>query len=296
MSNTFLPRSYLFVPGDSRRKMDKARAGAADAIVLDLEDSVADANKPEARAMVRDFLLAASDRTKQQVWVRINPLNTPWALDDVVAVIEGRPDGLLVPKCESRDDVVVLDHWLCALERKCGWEESSVKVIPVATETPGSLFKLDTYRGAAQRLAGLTWGAEDLSAAVGATTNQGEKGGLAFTYEMARSLCLLGAKSAGIHAIDTVWTKLNDAEGLAAQVRAARRDGFNAKFAIHPDQIAAIHEGFKPSEAEVAQARMIVEAFTAQEGVGTARVNGNMVDKPHYVQALAVLHNASLVS
>ncbi|MGE4337293.1 MAG: CoA ester lyase [Pigmentiphaga sp.] len=283
------PRSFLFVPGDSSRKMAKAATTVAHALMLDLEDSVAVENLAAARQTVRDFLLAQRDRTRQQLWVRINPMESDKILDDLASVVAGAPDGVLLPKCQGSAEVIRLDHYLTALERREGISPGSIRIMTVSTETATAMFELGSYRNASPRLHGLTWGAEDLSTALGASTNRADDGAYAFTYQFARTLCLLGAKAAGAQAVDTIKSDFRDSEGLVAEVRRARQDGFTAKFAIHPDQLAAINAGFRPDAREVEQARAIVAAFQAAEGSGTVQVDGVMVDKPHLVQALQIL-------
>lgn len=287
-----IPRSFLFVPGDSERKMAKASASAAHALVLDLEDSVAAERLPAARQTVREYLGANSDRSKKQLWVRINPLDSGKALDDLVQVVPGAPDGVLLPKCSGGSEITRLDHYLTALEIRDGIAPGSIRIAAVATETAVAMFELGSYRNASPRLFGLTWGAEDLSTALGASTNKGTDGAYAFPYQLARTLCLTGAKAAGVHAMDTVYPNFRDLEGLAAEVRSSRRDGFAAKFAIHPDQLSAINAGFRPDDKEIEKARAIVAAFKAAGGAGTVQVNGMMVDKPHLTQALQILEAA----
>ena len=286
------PRSYLFVPGDSERKMTKASGTAADALVLDLEDAVADQHLGGARVLVREYLKAHPDRTAQQVWVRINPLDTEKALEDLAVIVDGAPDGLLLPKCGSGAEITRLDHYLTALERREGVQAGSIKIVAVATETPVAMFELGSYRNSSARLSGLTWGAEDLSTAVGASTNKGDDGAYGFTYQLARTLCLLGAKAASVAPIDTIQANFRDAAGLTAEVRRARLDGFTAKFAIHPDQVAIINAGFTPDAADVEKARAIVAAFKASDGVGAVQLDGKMLDKPHLTQALQILESA----
>jgi citrate lyase subunit beta/citryl-CoA lyase len=284
-----LPRSFLFVPGDSDRKLAKAGGSAAHALVLDLEDSVAPERLQEARQKVRDYLRGRRDRATQQVWVRINPLDSGKALDDLVQVVGGAPDGLLLPKCRGGHEIAMLDHYLCALECREQIAAGSIRIMPVATETAAAMFEMGTYRDASPRLFGLTWGAEDLSTALGASTNKGADGAYAFSYQLARTLCLIGARAAGVQAIDTVYPDFRDIEGLATEVRVARRDGFGAKLAIHPDQVATINAGFAPDEKDVELARAIVAAFRASPGAGVVQVAGKMVDKPHLTQALQIL-------
>lgn len=288
-------KSLLFVPGDSERKMAKAQSSPASALILDLEDAVAIERIDVARVMVRDYLKGRPDRSRQQLWVRINPLGTPLSLPDLVAVIAGAPDGIMLPKVDSAKDVVVLDHFLTALEQREGVAANSVRIIPVASETPQAMFTLDSYRGASSRLTGLTWGAEDLSTALGASTNRLDSGEFEFTYQLARSLCLIGAHAAGIQAIDTLTPDFRDHERLRGEVRASRRAGFTGKLAIHPDQVEAINTGYSPDEDEVRHATAVVEAFERAGGAGAVQLEGKMLDKPHLTQALRVLAGAGRV-
>lgn len=286
--------SMLFVPGDSERKFERARGTAASALILDLEDSVATDRTELARTMVRGMLQGQPDRGRQQLWVRINPLDTPAALPDLVAVMPGVPDGIVLPKVASPRDVVVLDHFLTALEAREGVAPGRVRIVPVATETPQALFALDGYRGASPRLLGLTWGAEDLSTALGASTNRDDDGGYEFTYRLARSLCLLAAHAAGLQAIDTITADFRDHERMTREIRASRRAGFTGKVAIHPDQVDAINAGYRPDDAEIAHARAVLDAIAGAQGAGAAQLDGRMIDKPHLTQALAVLARAGL--
>lgn len=283
------PRSFLFVPGDSARKMEKAAGTGAHALILDLEDAVAAERLDEARKLVRDHLRAHSDRSRQQVWVRINPLDSDKALADLSAVVGGAPDGVLLPKCGGGADIARLDHYLAALEQHEGLPADSTRIMTVATETPAALFELGSYRNVSRRLHGLTWGAEDLSTALGASTNKDDDGAYAFTYQLARSLCLLSARGAGVEAVDGIFPDFRDPQGLAAEVRRARLDGYTAKLAIHPDQVAVINAGFRPDEREVEHARAILAAFRSAKGTGAVQVDGKMVDKPHLTQALRIL-------
>ncbi len=289
-------RSFLFIPGDSEKKLGKADGCGADALILDLEDSVAPSNKPMARAMVRDFLAARPRGGRaSQLWVRINPLDTDMALGDLAAVVDGAPDGIMLPKANGPKDVRALSHYLDALEVRVGVESGSIRVLPVATETAAAPFHLGGYAAAGlTRLAGITWGAEDLSAAIGASTNLDESGGWALTYRMVRSLTLLAAHASGVQAIDTLYVDFKDEEGLRASSRAARAEGFSGRIAIHPAQVAGINESFTPSEAEIAHARRIVAAFAAASGAGTVGLDGKMLDIPHLKQARGVLAQAGL--
>lgn len=282
-------RSLLFVPGDSERKMAKGLAGNADVLILDLEDAVSAERIDIARGMVREFLQAHRDRSRQQLWVRINPIDSDKALADLSGIMPGGPDGILLPKCDSAAETVTLGHYLSALEARDGLTAGSTRILPVATETPAAMFALGSYQGASARLAGLTWGAEDLSTAVGASTNRLLDGEYEFTYKLARSLCLLGAKAAGVAPIDTVWTNFRDPEGLKADSEAARRAGFTGKIAIHPDQVDIINAAFSPDPKELEFARKVVEGFAAAGGAGTIQIDGKMLDKPHLTQAQRLL-------
>lgn len=282
-------RSMLFVPGDSERKLAKGAGSAADALILDLEDSVAAERTAIAREMVRGYLDAHPDRQERQLWVRINPLSTPAGLLDLAAVVGGRPDGILLPKPESAADVVMLDHYLRALETRDGVPLGATSIIPIATETAGALFTLGSYAGCSPRLVGLTWGAEDLAAVLGASTNRAPAGGFAYPYEMARALCLAAAVAAGVQPLDTVYADFRDLAGLAADAQASRHSGFLGRMAIHPDQVAVINDAYTPAAAEVAHAQRVVAAFAAAPGTGVVGLDGTMLDMPHLKQARRVL-------
>jgi citrate lyase subunit beta/citryl-CoA lyase len=283
-------RSYLFAPGDSERKMQKAAASGTDAIIFDLEDSVATERKTTARDLVRTLLMTQRQAANTpELWVRINPLSTEFALNDLAAIICAKPDGIVLPKAVSGADVVKLDHYVSALEAAAGLVVGAVRIFAVVTETPMALFGLGTYGGVSPRLAAMTWGAEDLSAGLGASTNRDADDSLAFTYRLARSLCLAGAKAAGVAAIDTLWTNFRDLEGLEHEAIAARREGFAGKIAIHPDQIAVINKAFTPTEKEIEAASRIVAAFESSPGAGTIGLDGRMLDLPHLNQARAML-------
>jgi citrate lyase subunit beta/citryl-CoA lyase len=286
------PRSFLFVPGDNARKMEKAAGTAAHALVLDLEDAVAGEQLEGARQLVLQHLRSHPDRTRQQVWVRVNPIDSDKMLADLAVIVAGAPDGVLIPKCRCGADIARLDNYLSALEQREKLPLGAIKIIAVATETAAAMFELGSYRGASQRLFGLTWGAEDLSTAVGASTNKSDDGAYAFTYQLARTLCLLGSKVAGVQPVDTIFANFRDPEALRNEVRRARQDGYTAKFAIHPDQVAVINAGFQPDEQEVAHARAVIAAFEATPGAGAVQVNGKMLDKPHLTQALQILQAA----
>lgn len=286
-------RSLLFVPGDSERKLAKAAASGADALILDLEDAVAPSRTHIARAMVLEYLQSRPDRSGQQLWVRINPLSTPAALLDLM-VVAGAPDGILLPKVDSGRDVLQLQHCLDALEVREGVPQGAIRIIPVATETAKSLFALDSYADCGPRLAGITWGAEDIAAALGASTNRRPDGAYDSVYQMARALCLLGAAAARVQAIDTIWSNFSDSAGLEADASAGRRAGFTGKIAIHPNQVEAINRAFSPSPDELQWARRVVAAFADDPAAGTIGIDGKMLDMPHLKQAQRVLQLAAL--
>jgi citrate lyase subunit beta/citryl-CoA lyase len=280
-------RSLLFVPGDSERKFTKAQASGADALILDLEDSVAPGQKPDARSLVARLLEDASPRP-WSFFVRTNALDTGLTLDDLAAVVKPGLDGILVPKANGAEDIVRFGHYLGAFETKAGMTAGSVKMAVVATETAKAMFALHTYAPAHPRLAALTWGGEDLAAALGATENR-EEGGWTFPYQIARIQCLFAAGAAGVTAIDTIYADFRDIEGLERDCRRSRRDGFLGRMAIHPDQVATINRCYTPSEAEIAHARRIVEAFAANPGAGTLGLDGKMIDIPHLKAAQKTL-------
>jgi citrate lyase subunit beta / citryl-CoA lyase len=283
-------RSMLFVPGDSERKIEKSRASNADALVLDLEDSVAPSRKAFARATVAAHLKSIVSATRVTQWVRINPLSTPEALLDLSAIVAARPAGILLPKADSPADVHRLSHYLDALEAREGLTMGSIAIVPVATETARAPLSLASYPDAGlTRLFGITWGAEDLSAAIGAITNMDEDGRLSLTYRTVRSLTLLAAKACNAEALETVYPDYKDLEGLKKSCIAARREGFTGRFAIHPDQVDIINAAFSPSSDEVAFAERVVAAFAATVDTGTVGLDGKMLDRPHLKQAQKVL-------
>lgn len=278
-------RSWLFVPGDSDQKLAKAETCGADALILDLEDSVAESNKARARELTSEFLRARSRDRRAELWVRINALSIAHAMRDLVAVIPAAPDGIVLPKPDSAADAIRLDHYLQALEVAAGLEVGSVGILPIATETPKSLFALNSYAGATARLAGLTWGAEDLPAALGALANRDEDGNYSDVCRLARTLCLAGAGAAEVPAIETVYTAFRDGEGLRSFAGRARRDGFVGMLAIHPSQVDVINDMFMPSEAELERARRVIAAFENDPTSGTLALDGEMIDAPHLKRA-----------
>lgn len=287
-------RSLLFVPGDSERKLAKAEGAGADILILDLEDSVAPEQKAAARIRVREYLSAHRDRSKAQLWVRINPLDTPESLDDLATVVAAGPDGIMQPKTRSADDVIRLGHYLDALEKAYALTAGQIRVLPVATETPEAIFSLGGYTRCGPRLYGLTWGAEDLSAAVGGTANRDADGRWTQPYQLARSLSLFAAGAAGVAAIDTLFVDFRDDAGLRAACAEGRRDGFTGKLAIHPDQVAAINECYVPSAREIEHATRVVALFRDNAGVAALQLDGQMVDIPHLRQAQNTLLRAGI--
>jgi citrate lyase subunit beta/citryl-CoA lyase len=275
-------RSLLFVPGDRPERFAKAAASGADAIILDLEDSVSLANKDAARHAIADYLAEREVITL----VRVNPLDGHLTAADVAAIIAARPDAIMLPKAEGAPSIAQLDT---ILRSESAPDASLPPILPIATETAAAIFTLGSYREAKDRLLGLTWGAEDLPAAIGATTSREADGSYTAPYDVARALTLFAAHAAGVAAIDTVFPAIKDEAGLAAYAARARRDGFTGMMAIHPAQVEAINAAFTPSADEVARAQAIVDAFAAQPGVGVLQVDGKMVDAPHLKQAKHIL-------
>ena len=282
-------RSLLFVPADSAGKLSKSETVPADALILDLEDSVAPENKAAARKLAGDFLSEHTQSREKQLWVRINPVIQPAALEDLAGIMHGRPDGIVQPKTRSPDDVFLLGQHLEIFEKDLGFATGSTRILPLSTETPGAIFSLGQYVRCDQRLAGLTWGAEDLGAALGAQTNKDRQGKWTSPFQLARNLCLFAAHAAGVAAIDTIYADFRDPEGLRASCDEARRDGFSGKLAIHPDQVAIINSAFTPSEEDIIQARRIVELFEANPGAAVLSLDGVMLDIPHLKQARNIL-------
>jgi citrate lyase subunit beta/citryl-CoA lyase len=273
------PRSWLFVPADSERKIAKALESDADAVIFDLEDSVAPAQKAAARDILKSL---PKQSNGPQWWVRINPLGTEYHKDDLSLIGSAYVHGIVLPKSESGADVIELAH-----------RTGNIPIHAIVTETPASLFGLLSYRQPGSPLAAMSWGAEDLSAALGASSKYDEDGKLSFTYRLARSLCLAGAVAAGVQPVDGVFADFRDDEGLREEAEAARREGFTGKLAIHPAQVAVINAALTPSTEEVQSAEEIVAAFEAHPDAGVLSVGGRMIDRPHLVQARRVLERAT---
>lgn len=272
------PRSWLFVPADSEKKIAKAIEGDADAVIFDLEDSVAPSKKSEAREILKSL---AARSGGPQWWVRINPIGSEFHKEDLELIGIADVHGIVLPKAESGADVTQLAH-----------RTGNIPIHAIVTETAASLFAMLSYRDPKSPLAAMSWGAEDLSAALGASSKYDESGELGFTYKLARSLCLAGAVAARVQPVDGVFADFRDEEGLKREAAAARREGFTGKLAIHPAQVPVINAAFTPSEEEIAHARAIVEAFESQPDAGVLSVGGKMVDRPHLTQARRILERA----
>lgn len=272
------PRSWLFVPADSGKKIAKAIETDADALIFDLEDSVVESRK----AIARDILKALPKRENgPDWWVRINPIGSEWYADDIDVIGNADIKGIVLPKAESGADIVQLAH-----------RTGNIPIHAIVTETPASLFAMLSYRDPKSPLAAMSWGAEDLSAALGASSKYDADGELSFTYKMARSLCLAGAVAAGVQPVDGVFADFRDKDGLKREAEAARREGFTGKLAIHPAQVSVINAAFTPSKAEIRHAEAVVAAFEANPHAGTVSIAGRMADRPHLEQARRVLGRA----
>jgi len=292
MTTGFNARSWLFAPGDSEKKMTKAMEGDADIVLIDLEDAVAEEAKPAARALVHDFLTANAAQ-HERLWVRVNPMDGPHTLADLAAVMPGKPGGIMLPKVYGRGDVERLDHYLCAFEAANGIEAGVTRVIVLVTETAEAMFHTGDYKGA-PRVVALTWGAEDLADSIGASSNRNADGSYGFTYELARTMCLLGAATAEVAAVETIQGDFRDLDGLKARAEKVRRDGYRGMLAIHPAQVPVINAAFAPNAAEIAEAQEIVALFAANPGVGAIGWKGGMLDRPYLSRAQNLLRLAGL--
>jgi citrate lyase subunit beta / citryl-CoA lyase len=286
-------RSLLFVPGDSERKLAKALGSRADALILDLEDSVSPDKKEGARKTVRNALHEVrKKKTRPRIYVRVNALNSGLLEADLDEVAPARPDGIVLPKARGGQDVMQLSTKLAVREAESDLPDGEIAILPIATESAAALFNMGSYAGASRRLCALTWGAEDLSADVGASTNRLTDGAYTDPYRLARALALFAATAAEVAPIDTVFVNFRDAAGLEAECAAARRDGFSGKLAIHPDQVATINEAFTPSAEAIEKARAIIDAFRANPGAGVLGLDGEMIDRPHIKRAHRLLEAA----
>lgn len=281
-------RSYLFVPGDSERKLAKGLTNPADALIIDLEDAVAPSNKDAGRQMTAQFL---RDRphARSKLWVRVNAFVTGLTERDLADIVPRQPAGIVLPKCDGIEDVERVDALISVLETKHGLHPRSIKVMGIVTETASSVLNLPSLRKGHPRLASVMWGGEDLATDIGASGNREPGGVFMEPFRIARSLCLLAAKAAGVDAIDTVYTDIRNLEGLEQETIAGRAMGFDARAAIHPDQVAVINKVFTPSAAEIAWASRIIEAFDAAPGAGVVRLDDKMIDRPHLTHARKVL-------
>jgi citrate lyase subunit beta/citryl-CoA lyase len=287
-------RSLLFVPADSAKKLDKAMASGADALIVDLEDSIAPDGKAAARQSAAAFLSETAATTpRPYLLVRVNGLHTGLTDADLDAVVPARPDAIMLPKAEGGASVVHADAKLAVREATSGLPDGHIKIVALATETATALFLAGTYAGASARLSGLTWGAEDLSAELGAEANRDAQGVLLDPYRLARTLCLASAAAAGVPAIDTVFVDFRDSEAFRRECGAARRDGFSGKMAIHPTQVPIINVMFTPTPEAILHAQAIVDAFAANPDAGTVGIGGIMVDRPHLVRAQRILFRAA---
>ena len=286
-------RSFLFAPADDGRKLDKALSSGADAVIIDLEDSVAPDRKAAAREGAAACLKSALALKKRpRLFVRVNDLGSELTDADLDAIVPARPDGIVLPKAQGRASVIHADAKLTAREAVLGLPDGHIAIVAIATESAAALFELGRYRGASARLAGLTWGAEDLSADLGAEANR-DGDGFFDPYRLARALCLAGAAAAEVAAIDTVYVDFRDEAGLRREAEAARRDGFVGKMAIHPAQVPIINEVFTPNAEAIAKARAITAAFEAAPAAGVVAIEGVMYDLPHLKRARALLARAS---
>lgn len=282
-------RSLLFVPADSAKKLDKAVTSGADALIVDLEDSIAIDRKAQGRERAASFLKDTLATRRPFILVRINGLQTDLIDADLDAIVPARPDGVMLPKAEGGASVAHAGAKLAVREAMSGLPDGSIKILPIATETAAALFVAGTFAGSSPRLMGLTWGAEDLSAELGAQVNRGADGNFLDPYRLARVLCVAGAAAAQVPAIDTVYVDFRDEKGFRRECVEACRDGFTGKMAIHPAQVPIINELFTPSAAQIEKAEAIVTAFAANPGAGTIGINGRMYDRPHLARARALL-------
>lgn len=286
-------RSYLFVPGDSEKKLAKGLGSEADVLLIDLEDSVALPNKTEARKIAANFVKTNRDKKDRPLlFVRVNALDTGLTDEDLAAIVPAGPDGIMVPKTLSGQCITQVDAKVIAQEALAGIPEGSIKLMAVATETASSIFTLGTYSGSSPRLSALTWGAEDLSADLGAETNKDEDGNLTSPYKLVRELCLFGAVAAGVQPVDSIYGNFRDMDGLRAEATNARRDGYTGKMAIHPAQVAIINDVFTPSDEAIDQAKRVIAAFGEAGDVGVVGLDGEMLDRPHLRRAEIVLQRA----
>ncbi|MFK0691201.1 HpcH/HpaI aldolase/citrate lyase family protein [Mesorhizobium sp. IMUNJ 23033] len=285
-------RSLLFIPGDSEKKLEKGFGAGADVVIVDLEDSVAAANKAAARTIAKGFIASQRQQTRSAIYVRVNDLSTGLTDDDLAALVPAKPDGIMLPKSNSGQDVQQLSAKLRVHEAENGLPDGGIKILPIITETAAGVLAAATYAGASARLAGLTWGAEDLSAAIGARAARDERGRYTDVFRLARTMTILAAGNAEVAAIDTVFPNFRDMSAFEAECIEAERDGFTGKMAIHPAQVPVINAAFTPSAEAVKHSQAIVEAFAAAGNPGVVGIDGKMVDRPHLRLAERLLARA----
>jgi citrate lyase subunit beta / citryl-CoA lyase len=288
-------RSFLFVPADSDRKLAKGAGSGADALILDLEDAVALDNKPAARQGAIDYLQSRKPDDGQTVLVRMNALDSEFWQQDLATVVPARPDAIMVPKTISGECIATVCNHLTDLEKQHGLQRGAIRLMNVATETAASMFNLGTYGNASERFFAMTWGAEDLSADLGARSNRDDAGNYTGPYQLARTLCLLGAVAADVMPIDGICKDFRDEAALEAEARAAIRDGFTGKVAIHPAQVPVINTVFTPTEEDIAEARAVVKVFEDAGNPGVVSLDGKMLDRPHLRQAESVIARAAAI-
>jgi len=291
-------RSWLFVPGDSETKLAKTAGTGADVIVIDLEDSVAPEHKGQAREQARNWLNAhrsqVLDSRIHGCWIRINAIGTPWWREDLVTVMQGAPEGIVVPKCEGAEQLQTLAAELYEVEQRNGIPTNTTSVLALAGETPASALSIASFAGVTQpRLIGLGWGPEDLAAALGATRKRDSGGAWTDALRLVRAQVLLASHARGVLAIDAIYPEFKDMDALRKAAEAARADGFSGMLAVHPDQVPVINEAFTPSAEELAKAQAIIDVFAANPGAGVIDFNGRMVDRPHLEQAKRLLQAAA---
>ena len=286
-------RSLLFVPGDSERKLAKGAASGADVLLIDLEDSVAAANKSAARAMASDFIAGLPRNGGPKLFVRVNDFSTGLTDDDLAVVLRAAPDGIMLPKCNSGSDVYQLAAMLRVHEAENSLEDGSTKIIAIMTETAAGVLAASTYGDPNPRLAGLTWGAEDLSASIGAMATRDGDGRYTDVFRLARAVTILAASAVEVAAIDTVFVNFRDTDGLKRECEEAARDGFTAKMAIHPDQVPVINESFTPSAEALGKAKAIIQAFAEAGNPGVVGLDGQMYDRPHLRRAERLIARAA---
>lgn len=290
-----LRRAAHFVPGANEKMLAKALALPADTLVLDLEDSVTPDNKESARKTVTEWLRKV-DFGRQERMIRFNPLDTPWGMADLEATMEGRPDSYMVPKVRSKDDLLELDSILTRLEQRFGYAERSVKLLVIATETPQGVLNIRDF-GACPRVDALSWGAEDLSAAIGARRNRDERGELLEVFRYARIMTLLAATAAGVQPVETVYVNLRDLDGFRRDCRESAWTGFTGRITIHPAQVEIVNEIYSPSPEEIADAQELLDAFEENRRAGrmTFSFRGEMVDVPHLNRARTIVERAKAI-